>query len=677
VSEIFQFVPRRGLEARDNVRAFIDGCREQLTVFGQALDFDADTWNVTDGKGRRASSRDERISFTAISSARARKPEPMRQPFRDFAKAYIRYWHGLRPILNQHERMAALRVLHDALASARADVNVSESDATMFNRSAELAKRNFSPVTAYKVGVQLERLARFLDESRLVSAPLSWRNPLKRPLQGTRVGADFDARRRASLPSANSLAAVATAFNRASETNDVLVASAAAVLCSCPARVCELLTLPADCEAAPPVGDRDFFGLRWWPAKGHPPQIKWIIPSMVEVVRRALSMIRTQTEAARRVAAWYERHPTKLYLREELRHLRYREWLSYDEVTQILGGASGKGFCLNRRLQTRSSAGRTFVSFRAVERAVLRYLPKDFPVFDRASRLPYSQALFVVPLSQFRQGTQAPMTCMIRRVEVGQINTGLGTGIRHGKSSLFSRLDVTEPDGSPIVLRSHQFRHYLNTLAQIGGASQLDIATWSGRRDVRQNAAYDHESASDVLARVRSALATDRWHGPLADVGSRSPVPREEFARLAVPTAHTTDIGFCLHDYAMTPCQLHLDCIHCTEHVCIKGDAEKTQLVRSRLGEARLLLARARPAMNDRDFGSDRWFVHHASTVERLESLLRILEDPSVPHGSVVQLGSRSLPSAIRVAAEIRGQGQRRQLTSRRKRRGEAIAKPE
>jgi len=196
-----------------------------------------------------------------------------------------------------------------------------------------------------------------------------------------------------------------------------------------------------------------------------------------------------------------------------------------------------------------------------------------------------------------------------------------------------------EPDGSPINLSTHQFRHYLNTLAQAGGLSQLDIAKWSGRKDIRQNAAYDHVTPGQMVQKIRDAIGDDStMFGPLAELAKKTLIPRDEFARLVVPTAHTTELGYCIHDYTMSPCQQHRDCIHCTDLICVKGDEEKERRLRQQLEEARDLLRRADEATKDGYYGSDRWLEHHASTVERLSQLCSIIDDPKVPIGAVIQL---------------------------------------
>jgi hypothetical protein len=657
MAEVFQFVPIASLNARGNLAAFVEGCRAQLTAFGSNLAFDDDVWDITDVAEVRASSKLKRVTFSTAKTAKLKAPLPMAEPFRSFAKAYVRYQQGLRPTRFPDSRVAALRMLEEALRETCGNADVTLATADTFNRAAQIARSSFTTNIAHTAGTNLERVARFLDNHHLVRALLAWRNPLKREGHYNRIGKEFDERRAARLPSASALDAVAKAFNVARTPAEVLLACAAAILCSCPARISELLTLPVDCEAGPAPGTKgDAFGLRWWPAKNAEPHIKWIVPSMMEVVRRALANIRRHTDHARRVARWYEKNPTRLYLGEAARHLRSKPLLTMEEVSAILGTATSYGFCRAHGVLTHRNGPRVYVRFAELEKAILALLPRGFPVLDRTTGLTYSEGLFVVQHNQFRHNQAAPLACMIDRVEREQINTGLGARANIGVASLFSRLGLTEEDGSPIVLTSHKFRHYLNTLAQQGGLSQLDVAKWSGRASIRQNAAYDHESADEILEKVRATIGDEeRWHGPLAELPRRSPLSHEEYARLAAPTAHTTEMGFCIHDFVMAPCQLHLDCIRCTEHVCIKGDRRKTENVRRQLAEARELRMKAGQALAEQDFGADRWVAHHTETVARLEALVAILDDPGVAEGSIIQLGSASMPSAIRGAAEERG----------------------
>jgi len=277
-------------------------------------------------------------------------------------------------------------------------------------------------------------------------------------------------------------------------------------------------------------------------------------------------------------------------------------------------------------------------------------LPDHFPFLNPETNLNYSQALLVVPRNIFHP-RKATYRCLFEGVTTDTINNQLGAGQKHGKASVFSRLGFTEPDGSPIVITSHQFRHWLNTLAQRGGLSQLDIAKWSGRKDIRQNEVYDHVTPHELIEKVRN-IDDGSMFGPLAEFVAKAPISREEFMALTVPTLHSTELGFCIHDWTMMPCQRHADCINCTEQICIKGNKEKTARIKQNLLDAEEQLERAEQAIEKGSAGADRWLVHHQLTVKRLQNLWSILSDSKVPEGAVIQLSNDKEFSPIRVAME-------------------------
>lgn len=321
-----------------------------------------------------------------------------------------------------------------------------------------------------------------------------------------------------------------------------------------------------------------------------------------------------------------------------------------EEVAEVLG-LTGRGaasaWCKAKPIKTEKLDGKQlFARFSDVEAGVIAMLPVGFPILDKATGLKYSDALLVARRNELG-GQRGTYRCMIEAVGIGQINTGLGSRVEHGHESIFTRFGFTEPDGSHIAVTSHQFRHYLNTLAQAGGLSQLDIAKWSGRRDIRQNEAYDHVTPGQMLQKIRDAVGGDQMFGPLAELPKKVMIRRDEFARLVVPTAHTTDLGYCVHDYTASPCQLHMDCINCQDLVCVKGDAEKEFLLRRRLDEAQGLMDKAQAATSESFSGSDRWFDHHRSTVDRLTQLCSIMDDPAVPNGAVIQLATPAMPSRL------------------------------
>jgi hypothetical protein len=642
MTDIVIFRAQAQLDAEKNVQRFIELCRNDLTVFGTDLPFDEHVWDITEFLDLRGlGNAHRRLVFSTLESVNDKSPTYMSEPFLSFAKSYMRYMHGLRPLVDAAKRLSALRALHEALSEKTAQPNPALADALTFNRAAQMLGEKYTNVVAYSVGCQLKLIATFLAENRLTAVPIQWRNFLKRPSDTVRVGKEFDERRQSKMPSESALNALPKAFCLATTPVDVVVTSVAALLCSAPDRICEVFSLPSDCEVYQKQKNREkAYGLRWWPAKGAEPMVKWLVPTLTEVAQEAIRKVREITKEARLIAQWYEDNPHSLYLPKGAEYLRDKEWLDTDDLAKILGFKIlvTTKWLQGYNVQSKKIKNRIHVRFSEFERAVIARLPRKFPVLDAKTGLKYSEALFVVRVNEL--GTQhSTYHCMIEPISINQINSGLGARVVHGAQSVFSRLGFAEPDGKPIKITTHQFRHYLNTLAQAGGMSQLDIAKWSGRKDIRQNAAYDHVTPDQMLAKIRNAIGDEsQMFGPLAKIPKKVLIFRDEFSRLKVPTAHTTDFGFCIHDYTMTPCQMHLDCIHCEDLVCVKGDTEKTERLKKRLKMARCLMVQAENAVNEGYAGSDRWMEHHRSEMERLNQLCEILDDPDVPIGAVIQL---------------------------------------
>jgi hypothetical protein len=553
----------------------------------------------------------------------------------DFARAYLRYQQGLNPIRGQQQRLAAFRAL-DAVGDFSSLQDVTRITPLHLDAAVEQIASHYSETGAYRIASQLEAIGRFLSDNSLVAMPFQWTHSLCRPSDTVRIGREYEDRRARKLPSQRALEAVAFAFRAADNPSDRIAAAAAALMCCAPIRVGELLRVRANCEVV--RDNREGvapYGLRWWTEKGIKPEVRWIVATMEDVAREALGVILELTSEARRIAAWYEANPGRLYLPSDLTELRYQPLIPLGAADELLGLKSATWASRNG-VRLTSSDGVQGFAFEAFEAAVLTQLPDGFPLVETATGLSYADALFTVRHNEFRTD-RGSSRCMIDRVRQQQISDCLGGRVDTAQS-MFCRLGLADDNGSPLKITSHQFRHYLNTLAQQSGADQLDIAVWSGRKSTSQNRAYDHLSADDLLEMVRDSLGADGERlGPTAPVQPLSPVTRAEFAKLAVPTAHFTEFGACVHDFAMLPCPRHLDCLNCEEHVCVKGDPVRTERIRAMLEDTQRELAKAKAAVQDEFDGADRFLEHHRRAVVRYEGLIAILTDPAIPDGAIVR----------------------------------------
>ncbi len=82
------------------------------------------------------------------------------------------------------------------------------------------------------------------------------------------------------------------------------------------------------------------------------------------------------------------------------------------------------------------------------------------------------------------------MKLLIEPLTVGYITDFL-TG-KPGAKSVFERFNIKEPDGSFCRITSHQFRHWLNTIAVKGGLPMEILSRWMGRDNPKDTEAYIH-----------------------------------------------------------------------------------------------------------------------------------------------------------------------------------------
>ena len=220
-------------------------------------------------------------------------------------------------------------------------------------------------------------------------------------------------------------------------------------------------------------------------------------------------------------------------------------------------------------------------------------------------------------------------------------------------TSIFDRHCYHAVNGEPVKLTSHQARHLLNTIAQRGGLSNLEIAKWSGRADVKQNRTYNHMTEYELVGMAERLDSSKALFGPAGEVAKHFPMTMLEFSTLEHAAVHVTEYGYCVHDYTIGPCEKFRDCINCTEQVCIKGeDTEILDRIKKRLVTLEQMLCIADAAVESCEMGADRWYQYHKKTVTRLRELVAILENPGIENGAQIKLRGNDFSQLRRVVAK-------------------------
>lgn len=638
MSNVLVFTPSNELESKKNIEEFIRFCRDDLTLFLPNFSWDDDHWP-------QASLFFGNWDVTHYKKGISR---PLQQPLLNFAKSYVRYTLSLKKSSKARYEGTVFKCLEKALSDAGFPSDISFINAAVLDRAAELARNRYKASSSYHIGRNLEQLIEFVSKKNLIPNYINWKNPIARISDTIKTGKKAEKIREEKLPNEIALNAIAEVFaSNPTIPSDIFTTSVCALLLCVPARVSEVLSLHENCEVHETRRDGSkAYGIRFYPGKGAPPQIKWVPTVMVSLAQESIRRIRAITNEARRIAKWYESNPSEFYRHNDCPKVAEDEYLTIKQRMQALGSVSPDSVSLKNE------------NLVMLQKKVMKRQPKGFPFFDKKRNIKFSEALFCFQAGQLApSGERYVSKVNVFRPTSDTLITRISISNANAHPNFFSRHGYASSDGSPIGLKSHSLRHLINTMAQKGGMSQVEIARWSGRVQVKQNRVYDHMSEFEIVDMIRSRDNDLALNGPLEElrqkISEKLPVDRQAFNILAVPTAHITEIGYCIHDYAMSPCQKHLDCLNCTEQVCLKGD-RRLKNVQQIYEQNKSLLRKLDKDIASGLAGVDRWYEHTKITLQRAENLLSILNDPAVPNGSIIKLHNPQEYSPIKRALEAR-----------------------
>jgi hypothetical protein len=609
-------------------------------------------WTATSFETKRAHDKRElNLYFTRNRANRNVPYEPFEQPFADFAKATVCLLTAERGIGHKYQKqcITAFRFLYEAMLGW-STVDPALLTRGHFQAAAIAAHNAYSHRAAYTIGALLEQISQLVDEHEIARLRIVFVNPIGHPPHADGLDEESQAKGMLKLPSKIALENLALASNAPLDDGERILLRVIDLLVVGGFRIGEALTLPVNCwveEVAhyengrpriDPVTGKYVrrYGLRYWPEKGGQPVVKWLADCSAPLADRAVKDLMRLCEPARRAAAVLERDPDRVPLpgdhkpgellnrNQLIRALGLNAWGSVRSFISDLGVKSvdrerGKGRGRNKNLYRVDDIERALVNRRAALEVVR--LP------GRIKQM-LSQSLCVMFHNQFHK-SRATLSFLPELIGYKQISVALGND--SGATSIFSRRELTEPDGTHMRIKTHAFRHWLNTLAAKGGLSDLELALWMGRRDITQNEAYKHGTVAERVEWVRQALADGRLHGDIADIykSINDPVERESFLEAFVSVAHFTPLGICLHDFTLEPCKYHLNCLKgCGEYLRTKGDKEEQRNIKALRVFTEGELEKAKSAMSDKEYGASNWVDHNKEILDGADRALAVDAEP-------------------------------------------------
>lgn len=172
---------------------------------------------------------------------------------------------------------------------------------------------------------------------------------------------------------------------------------------------------------------------------------------------------------------------------------------------------------------------------------------------------------------------------------------------------------------------THHFRHTLNTLLDEGGLTDLLQAEWFGRKNPRDTKAYQHTSREKRALMLREDIKNGQVGGQIAEQIKFMPVQvQEAFLKARVNAVHDVGTGICVHNFAQTPCERHLQCsAECKDYVWVKDDPGRQNELKRQY--AMTLIAREaaeRQANSNKPKKSADWLAHNDKKLKVLSQQL-------------------------------------------------------
>lgn len=721
MSDVLVFMPKHELELQKNYDEFILFAKNELTLFNDyefagKKGWGCDKWSWVTARGKK-------LTIVFGDSHSHSKYTPFKRPFSDFAKAYVRYQQSLNH-KDSTTWASSLVWLNKALEENAAQNNKSSIDImslnnTVINRVEALIKNSkLSAGGKRNIALSLENVVEFIKKKRFKLDIQDWKNPFPRTSDSS-IKLDKKSREldQDKCPSDFQMMQVADTFYKANTPRQKYFSSLCVMLMCQPSRIVELNGLTVNSLQK---SDKGRWYLMWHPAKGGDPVRKWIPELLEDVVQQAFKRLVDISAPARAAAKFAYDNPDSFMVHDQCttpKSFPQGHPLTYNQFAKAMGlkvGKDARGADFNwthhnakwldgligrlngvsdwrkdllniglslrgNEVFIRNSDKPAGVHIRFPSYSDLRplidesYKTLDFPNYGNSKLW---DCITIVRENEFHKDfTIKPFSWV--PVGHGMVSDALGSDRGNDEikmESVFNELGITDEDGSPLKLTSHQFRHWLNTKLKLAGEEDWLIAKWSGRADIKQNKAYDgrtQEQKTRLTKRIGyvtngvGVMTVAQATQMLSPYTSGSPPPPMVLFDLGLPislkalgvdkdgVAQFTGLGFCVHSYAESPCIKNGDCAVCSEHVCLKGMPNTLDELKTleRLYEEQL--DHAKVSVADNVFGADRWVTSLGFRLSKIKTIITMLLDPNRLDGSQVRVPDVLDPSPVKRSLNI------------------------
>lgn len=632
------------------LESFVSRQREVFKEIDPQQDWESNSWNVNSWLRTRGT-KNLALPFNMLGSQ-----EPLPQRYADFAK-------GIIVAIYQKKRPSHAALNAYLIETRRLFKQLSSRDLTdptdlvngHFNDSIE-ELRSSGYKNLYDAASNLAVIAALVDQHEISRVPLDFVIPVATPTPRMRHDPKVERTGLSSkLPSKEAMEAFAFCTNNPINDREEILLRIIDLHISMGTRINETLHIPEDCwieqsllgaDGKPvidPISGTNCkeYGIRYYPEKKFEHNVHWLADSDVPLARRAIERLRTLTQKARDVARWQYENPGRLW------DINPEKWIRRSLINKFIETA--QPYDVNRIMKRLNIPQEDYSfgdpSFRAgdIEQAFLTQRSEQVVLSKNGKAILHVHECLCIGFEgyfRFKERVNSVNWLLPALVNFEELSGALGNTTAE---SIFDRRNLTEADGSRISLRSHQSRHWRNTLYKLGGMTEIQQALAMGRKDIKQNPYYQHVALDTELANhsafveftsyqekvmyLKSGIESGKIQGALADtfhsLKLNSPVSAQDFLDTHAGGVHVTLWGVCTNDFSREPCQKHLQCFDSCGHLHRTDNQWEDKNLRNLLKLNKEILQKMKLEC-DGDAGSDKWIAEQERKISGIEKAISL-----------------------------------------------------
>lgn len=465
------------------------------------LHFDWD--NVSWGRG---------VTFYKYSNRNCKKENKrnLSSEFCEFVKAYIYSFH-LNNFSKAQEVIKAFRLIEIALLKFSDKADITKLNHAILDEAILEAYQLFIPATVQRIYKEIKVIIGFLLDKEIISVHVkTWCFKLEKDNNsGTRPNQPAGDDKNSKLPDLRVIEFIGKVFRSVDKSpRDIFTTSIFALLLCAPSRISEVMNLNEDCLIT--IVDSngvERHGLRFFAAKGFGYSIKWIPDSMVSVVLEAISRLKALGVNANTISVIISNGEVDLYKKLNRK--------PFDPITipdlKKLGfnyeliNLSKECMAFINKIDKGEVSGKFFWNY-----INKKDVKKDFSGMTNSH---YAKGkLVALNYNQLNAVKGDDIFTSIKGTKNLIQNEFLSTvKERNGYLNIFERHKIKCRSEELLTFSSHQLRHLINTLAQRTKLSEIEIAFWSGRKNINHNNNYNHVTDDEMIAMSRKLLMNSEY----------------------------------------------------------------------------------------------------------------------------------------------------------------------